>query len=463
MRQPYDWFLDKHSAQLTRSVLNEINSVISNSLIPAMRIIAQTITLFFLVALLFFVNPVVAVSTFAIFVGAYVIIFVAVRPRLTRFGQARLQANRLRFRITSEIFGAAKEIKLLGLEDRYLSRFQKPAREIAEIASSAQIIGAMPRYVLEAITFGGILLLIVVLLVMGGGTITDILPTLGVFAFAGLRIFPAVQQIYSSLTSLRSNAQTLDSIHAEYMATLAREAAAKKPKASAAPLHVAERIDLDQVEYRYPVAERPALRGLSMSIKANTTVGIVGGTGAGKTTTVDVLLGLLIPQSGECGSTEAGQSRAHAGLAEALGYVPQQIFLSTTASAANIAFGTRPTRSTRRRSSGPRGSPTLHDFVMAELPQGYDTRVGERGVRLSGGQRQRIGIARALYHDPEVLILDEATSALDNLTERAVMEAVHNLRHAEDDHHDRPPADHRAQLRQDLPAGAGPGGGRRDL
>ena len=430
LRQPYDWFLNKHSAQLTRSVLNEVSTVIGGSLIPAMRILAQSVTLVFLVGLLFLVNPTVAATTIVIFAGAYTVIFLTLRQRLTRFGEARLQANRLRFRITSEIFGASKEIKLLGLEDRYLSRFQIPSRKIAEIASSAQIIGELPRHVLEAITFGGIILLIVTLLVIGGGTINDILPTLGVFAFAGLRIFPGVQQIYQSLASLRTNAPTLTSLHAEYMDTLAQDVVPRSA-APVAPLRIRDRVEMRDVQYRYPVAERAALRGLTLTIKANTTVGIVGGTGAGKTTTVDVLLGLLTPQSGELlvDGVPVTQANLRA-WQKVLGYVPQQIFLIDDSVSANIAFGVTPKDWDHAAIEQAARIANLHDFIMTELPQGYETTVGERGVRLSGGQRQRIGIARALYHNPEVLILDEATSALDNLTERAVMEAVHNLRHA---------------------------------
>ncbi|PZQ94894.1 MAG: ABC transporter ATP-binding protein [Cereibacter sphaeroides] len=431
LRQPYSWFLNRHSAQLSRSILNEVSSVIGGSLIPAMKIIAQSVSLIFLIGLLFVVNPAVAASTIVIFIGAYTVIFLGFRNRLTAFGTARLEANRLRFRVASEIFGAAKEIKLLGLEDRYLMRFQAPSRRIAEIASSSQIIGEMPRNLLEAITYGGILLLIVVLLVTGDGAINSVLPTLGVFAFAGLKIFPAVQQMYQSLTALRSNAPTLESIHKEYMETIAQDRTRTAPSAGKKPLHITDRIEMRDIGYQYPVAEKAALRGLSLTIRANTTVGIVGGTGAGKTTAVDVLLGLLTPQSGQLLVDGAPVTEENVrNWQKVLGYVPQHIFLIDSSVSANIAFGVAEKDWDHAAIERAARIANLHDFIMGDLPQGYETRVGERGVRLSGGQRQRIGIARALYHNPEVLIMDEATSALDNLTERAVMEAVQNLRHA---------------------------------
>jgi len=185
------------------------------------------------------------------------------------------------------------------------------------------------------------------------------------------------------------------------------------------------------VRYAYPRVERAALHGCDLRVAARTTVGIVGGTGAGKTTAVDVILGLLIPQEGELrvDGQPIGADR-RAAWRRSIGYVPQQIFLADDTVAGNIAFGIPPERIDMAAVARAARIAELHDFVVTELDRGYDTPVGERGVRLSGGQRQRIGIARALYHDPDVLVLDEATSALDNLTERAVMDAVHNLGHA---------------------------------
>ena len=232
--------------------------------------------------------------------------------------------------------------------------------------------------------------------------------------------------------------------------------------AAAAPrrkLHLAETLELEDVHYRYPAAEREALAGVDMTIPARSSVGIVGGTGAGKTTVVDVILGLLRPERGalkvDGTPVEGADLRAWQ---NSIGYVPQQIFLTDDTVSANIAFGLDPKDVDPAAVERAARVAELHDFVTRELPQGYDTEVGERGVRLSGGQRQRIGIARALYHDPDVLILDEATSALDNLTERAVMDAVRKPRPRQDGDHDRAPADHGAQLRHHLHDGAGQGG-----
>jgi ABC-type multidrug transport system fused ATPase/permease subunit len=429
LRQPYAWFLNRHSAQLTRSVLSEVQSVVVGSLIPAMRIIAQSISLLALVVLLFLVNPAVAAGAIVVFLGAYVVIFLLMRRRLNRIGEMRLQATKERFGVAHELFGAVKEIKLLGLEASYISRLRGPTKRTAEAASAVQIIVETPRHLLETIAFGSILLLILVMLATGGATIASILPTLGVFAFAGLRMFPSIQSLYQSLASLRASAATLDSLHSEYVEVV-RKSSTPMQAYDTGRLRLHERLELRDIRYSYPVAERAALNGLSMTIEANTTVGIVGGTGAGKTTAVDILLGLLTPQSGEIAiDGKVLGSKSLRKWQNVLGYVPQQIFLFDDSVSANIAFGVPPAARDEAAIERAARIANLHDFVMSELPEGYATKVGERGVRLSGGQRQRIGIARALYHDPDVLILDEATSALDNLTERAVMEAVHALGH----------------------------------
>lgn len=431
LRQPYAWFLNHNSMQLNRTVLHEVSVVVGSALIPAMRLIAQSLTVIFVLALLFVINPAVAAGATVIFIGTYVAIFWGFRRKLRRLGEERLAANSERFKVAGEVFGAVKEVKLFGLEETYLARYQVPSRRMAESASTTQLISEMPRYLLEGVAFGGIVLLILVLLVKDGGSVNDVLPTLGIFAFAGLRIFPAVQMMFLSLTTLRTTTATLDAVHREYMQVVGKDALFHLGSRSIiAPIHLTEKLEMDGIVYQYPSAERTALNDLSFDVHAKTTIGIVGGTGAGKTTAVDVLLGLLIPQEG--GLRVDGTKITDANLRSwqaAVGYVPQQIFLVDDSVSANIAFGVRLEDRDQKAIETAARVANLHDFVLSGLPQQYDTHIGERGVRLSGGQRQRIGIARALYHNPDVLILDEATSALDNLTERAVMDAVHALGH----------------------------------
>jgi ABC-type multidrug transport system fused ATPase/permease subunit len=433
LAKPYTWFLDHHSANLGASVLSEVQQVITQALVPAMKLLSQAVVALFLIALLVVARPLVALVAGTVIVGCYLLIYAAVRSRLIRLGHDKHEANRERFRVAVEAMGGIKEVKLMGLEEAYLHRFEAAARRLEKAMASHNIIAEIPRNILKAVALGGILFFVIFLLLTTGGDLSELLPILGLYAFASLRLFPALQVVYSSVAKLRFAQPVLDKLHGEMQRNPApRPAPRRGPGAAAAPpLGLAETLELADVHYAYPGAERPAVTGLDLTIPARSTVGLVGGTGAGKTTTVDLILGLLEPQSGEIRvdgvPVTAGNRRAWQ---NSIGYVPQQIFLIDDTVTANIAFGLPPEAVDRAAVERAARIAELHAFVTTELPHGYDTLVGERGVRLSGGQRQRIGIARALYHDPDVLILDEATSALDNLTERAVMDAVKNLAHA---------------------------------
>jgi ATP-binding cassette, subfamily B, bacterial PglK len=429
LRQPYSWFLNRHSTDLGARILYDVDEVISGALLPAMRVVAQAVVVLFLVALLVAVQPAAALMVSLIVGGSYALIYLVVRSRLERIGQQRYEASEARLRISMEAIGGIKDVKLLGLEESYLRRFQKPARRLALVHTKSMVIGELPRHILEGVAFGGMLLLILFLLSTGDGTLESILPILGVYAFAGLRMFPALQQLYHQTTALRFATPTLENLHRDLVETRKNGRSLAHPNDAA--IRLREVLEIDDVYYAYPQAERTTLSGLSLAIRANTTVGIVGGTGAGKTTAVDLILGLLEPQAGVLRvdgiSITPDNLRAWQ---KSVGYVPQQIFLIDDTVAANIAFGIPEEEIDHAAVERAARTAEIHDFVMNELPQGYDTLVGEDGVRLSGGQRQRIGIARALYHDPDVLIMDEATSALDNITEQVVMDAVHNLGHA---------------------------------
>jgi ATP-binding cassette, subfamily B, bacterial PglK len=432
LHQPYSWFLNRHSADLGKTILNEVDSVVNHTMIPTLKLISNLFICLFIVTLLVFLQPWVALGTAAVLGSCYGAILGVTRRYLTYFGRLRFEATRQRYRLAQEATGGIKDVKLLGLEEVYLRRFQIPSRQSARANTFRSVVAESPRYLLQGLAFGGMLLMILVLLFAGdGGSLAGVLPLLAIYAFAGLRLLPAMQQIYAELTMIRFNRMVLDSLHRDMSEVRATREEAPAEAVRVEPVHLNERLELVDVHYSYPFAERPALRGLSLSIPARTTVGIVGGTGAGKTTAVDLMLGLLELQEGrlEADGVAIGPGNLRA-WQNTIGYVPQQIYLTDDSVAANIAFGLPPERIDQAAVERAAKIAELHRFVTEELPEGYATRVGERGVRLSGGQRQRIGIARALYHDPDVLIMDEATSALDNLTERAVMDAVHNLGHA---------------------------------
>jgi ABC-type multidrug transport system fused ATPase/permease subunit len=284
----------------------------------------------------------------------------------------------------------------------------------------------MPRFALEAIAFGGMLLVILYLMAQSG-SFAAALPIVTLYAFAGYRLMPALQQIYGAVTQLKYAGPALKALHTDLVGLNPVEPYGKVLE----PLHLNKCIELNTIVYQYPKANAPALNGINLSIPARSTVGLVGSTGSGKTTTVDLILGLLEPQEGTlCIDGQVVNASNRRQWQKSIGYVPQHIYLADDTVSANIAFGLAQEMMDQRAVERAAKIANLHDFVVQDMPQGYGTMVGERGVRLSGGQRQRIGIARALYHNPSVLVLDEATSALDNLTEQAVMEAVHNLSHS---------------------------------
>lgn len=423
--QPYSWFLSRHSADLGKTILSEVGMVIGGGMIPLMTLIAQSAVALALLILLIIVDPLLALSVGVVMGLAYAGIYAFMSGWLKLLGQARIDANQERFTAVSEAFGAAKEVKVGGLEQVYIQRFAKPAEIYAKGQATAQVINQLPRFALEAIAFGGMLLVILYLMAKSGG-FAAALPIIALYAYAGYRLMPALQNIYGAFTKMRFHSPGIDALHQE----LSNLQAADDRSDPITPLLFSQAITLNHLSYRYPNAPEPALKGIDLSILAHGTVGFVGATGSGKTTMVDVILGLLEPQEGALkidGQPITAANRRQ--WQRAIGYVPQHIYLADESVAANIALGVDARNIDQLAVERVAKIANLHDFVVDDLPQGYATTVGERGVRLSGGQRQRIGIARALYHNPQVLILDEATSALDNLTEKVVMEALNNLGH----------------------------------
>lgn len=430
LSRPYAWFLNRHSADLGKSILSEVGQVINQALIPVTQLVAQAVIAFCLVVLLLVVDPLVALFAALLLGSGYTGIYLLLRKYLSRIGADRVQANKERFQIAQEALGGIKEVKAAGLEWGYFRSFLKPAHRFARHQAGNMIAGKIPRFILEAFAFGGILVVVLFLLAVRGGNLDQVLPTLGVFAFAGMRLLPAMQQVYQNAAKLRFGKPALDALYAD-MARLeddALSAISLRAAGSEVPLPLRSQLDLKNISFTYSGATQPAIRNLTFTIPANTTVGMAGATGAGKTTAVDLIMGLLAPDQGELlvDGISITQENVRA-WQRSIGYVPQHIFLADDTVAANIAFGVPQNKVDMAAVERAARTAELHEFVITELPNGYETTVGERGVRLSGGQRQRIGIARAMYHDPDVLILDEATSALDNLTEKAVMDAVHNL------------------------------------
>jgi ATP-binding cassette, subfamily B, bacterial PglK len=429
LRQPYSFFLNRHSSEMIKNILSEVDQVVMNVYRPMMFIVAYSLVLLALVALLVSVDPVMATVVALVVSGLYAIFFLTIRGTLGQLGKEVVEANEQRFRSAGEALAGIKSIKLLGREHAYLSRFRTPSMLVARHVAKFQTLAQVPRFLVEAVAFGGIIALTIFLLAKAGGAVgggfAGVVPILGLYAFAGSRILPAAQQIFGSVASLRYGQAAVKVVSSDFQYRAKLAQIHEFPPQRLAPQ---KSIVLDRISYSYPNTEQPALKDISLSIPTGTAVGFVGTTGSGKTTLVDVLLGLLRPQEGTISLDDEPLTEDNLrAWQQALGYVPQEIFLVDSTIAQNIALGFPPNQIDQTKVEQCAKLAQIHDFIMSELPLQYSTFVGDRGVRLSGGQRQRLGIARALYHDPDVLVFDEATSALDNVTEHAVMAAIEEL------------------------------------
>ncbi|WP_006786935.1 ABC transporter ATP-binding protein [Thiorhodospira sibirica] len=422
LQQPYAWFLSRNSAGLSKTMLSEVDQLGNNLLLPVIQMIAHGMVILAMLLLLMVYDPFMALLAAGIIGSLYFTIYRVVRVRLGRIGRERREANSERFQAASEALGGIKAITLTGRASTYLARFRHPSRTYSRHLAANDTLGQVPLYLVEATGYAGLVALVLVL-AWRGDDLGQILPVIGLYGFAAYRMLPAAQIVYRGFARLRFGAAALDHIHRDLHLP-------QRPRVPApSPWKPERHIRLAAVSYAYPGSEnRPVLKDINLHIPVNHTIGIIGATGSGKSTLLDLILGLLEPTTGhilidDLPLTAERLSAWH----RAIGYVPQEIYLLDNTVAANIALGLRPNETDQAALEAAAKAAQIHDFIVNELPQGYATTVGERGIRLSGGQRQRIGIARALYHNPSVLILDEATSALDVNTEKEVQAAIDAL------------------------------------
>ena len=421
LQQPYSWFLNRNSADIGKTILSELQQIVGVGLRPMMDLIAKGTVIITLITLLIIVEPKLFLILGFSIGGAYGVIFYLVQNYVNRIGKIRLKSNQSRFTSVSEAFGAVKEVKVGGLEKIYIKLFSNSAKTYARTRTSLQVVAQLPRFILEAIAFGGIILLILYKMNQQGGFI-NALPVISLYVFAGYRLMPALQQAYASYTQLSFIGPSLDKLYEDL-----KNLEPFNENQDQGILSLNQAITFKNIYFNYPNTSRMTLKNINLIIPAKSTVAFVGATGSGKTTAIDIILGLLEVNKGSLevdGKVITKQNSRS--WQKSIGYVPQHIYLSDDTIAANIAFGVDANVINQKTIEKVAKIANLHEFVVDELPKQYQTTVGERGVRLSGGQRQRIGIARALYHNPQVLILDEATSALDNQTEKVVMNSVHS-------------------------------------
>ena len=427
LHQPYSWFLGRNSTELGTLILSEVGMIAKQGIAPMLNIISHSIVITFIITLLLLVDIKLTLIVVFVIGGAYVLIYYLLRIILDQIGRERLSANESRFKLINETFGASKEVKVAGLEKTYINRFSNCALIYSKHQASAQLINSLPRFIIEAIIFGGMLLL-VAYVILKLGNFSNALPKIALYAFAGYRLIPSLQQIYIASVAFKFSKAPIEALYND-LKNLNVSNSNHDQDQDLEILPFNKSITLKQIHYKYPNSSRKALDDINLIIGAKKKVGIVGPSGSGKTTAVDIIAGLLQPQKGTLEiDGEVITKKNVKAWQRSIGYVPQHIHLNDDSIAANIAFGVDFKNINYQSIEKAAKATNLHEFVENNLPDKYQTIIGEQGVRLSGGQRQRIGIARAMYHNPKVLIFDEATSALDNQTEETIIKELNNLR-----------------------------------
>jgi ABC-type multidrug transport system fused ATPase/permease subunit len=419
LHQPYAFHLERNSAQLISNATTQIGAI-TGVVQQGLIVVAEALVICGISLLLLWVEPIGAslVVTTLGFAGWF--FNRKTKIRTTNWGRSHYFHEGLRIQHLQQGLGGVKEVKMLGREDGFLAQYQTHNEGAAKAGQRQFTLQALPRIWMELLAVWGLVALIAAM-IMCGKPLADLLPTLGLFSAAAFRLMPSVNRVLTSFQSVRFALPAIDILHGEF-SRFGREAAPEDAKR----LPFREAIMIENLDFNYPTDDRRVLHSISLTIPRGSAVGFIGGSGAGKSTLIDVILGLLFPVGGTIKVDGVDIRQNLRGWQGQIGYVPQSIFLIDDTLRRNVAFGLPDEVIDDAAIWRAIRAAQLEDFVNS-LPNGLETEVGERGVRLSGGQKQRIGIARALYHDPEVLVLDEATSALDTDTERGVMDAVVSL------------------------------------
>jgi len=416
LKQPYTFHLQRNSAELIRNTISQVSQM-GSAIQSYMLIATESLVALGVLVLMLVVEPMSALLVTSILSLASLGFYRFTKGLIKRWGEEAQGYEKLRLQYLREGLGAAKDVKLLGREKNFIDQYQVNNLGSAEILRSQTTMNAFPRLWLELLGVSGIVATVLVMIAQNK-PMESLLPALGLFAVAAFRLMPSANRLLNATQNVRFSSAAFNNLYREFC--LLEE---PKPLKKYSQLPFNKVLTLEDIDFRYPFTEALVLKEVILSIRQGESVGFIGSTGAGKSTLVDIILGLFPPASGIVKVDGVDIQTNLRGWQDNIGYVPQSIFLTDDTIRRNIAFGLSADKIDEAVVWNSLRAAQLEQFIN-DLPEGLDTLIGEGGVRLSGGQRQRIGIARALYHDPSVLVLDEATSSLDTATENDFMEAV---------------------------------------
>ncbi|MGA9721316.1 MAG: ABC transporter ATP-binding protein [Candidatus Binatus sp.] len=424
LAMPYPFYLRRNSADLIWNVDAAVNRVCEEGMLPAVAVVSEALSAASIAAVLVYTAPKITLVAGCLLGGGLALLLRLTRAMAHRYGSGKDRLSRGILRDLQQTFGGVKEIKVLGREPFFVGAIEQKLRGILRLGYLAKTLETSAPLFTETLFVGGALV-VIGLLSARGAVRTEGLPLLALFSYAAFRIVPSVNRIAWRINQIRGSAHSANNLYDDYLLIAGRE----RNKAEADDSHAVmlqSAIEFERVSFAYAEAGRPVLYEISLTIRRGESIGVVGPTGAGKSTLADLLVGLLTPSSGRILIDGRDLSDRRFAWKHRIGYVPQSIFLLDDSLTRNIAFGFADAEIDLDRVRAVVRMVQL-DQLVATLPAGLDTVVGERGVRFSGGERQRVGIARALYHDPDLLVFDEATSALDQVTEADVTSAIESL------------------------------------
>jgi ATP-binding cassette, subfamily B, bacterial PglK len=426
MQAPYTFYLERNSSELLRNTNNEVNIMINNVLLPILKVSKELIMGILVVAFLLFAEPTITLIISVVMGGMAGSFLYITRERMNNLGIEAQEYRKGMLKAAQQGFGGIKDARVLNREGEFIETFREMAYQSSQLQLKKTFISSIPRPTVETLSVGGIIL-IAIIMVLQERPISSIVPIIAMFGVAIVRLIPAINQVTQLLTDLQFNIASVNPVYDDLTLLKDNAKAFRSDRRKKQKLELRTSIVIDNLHYQYPKSTEQALNGVNLEIPFGSAVAFVGSSGSGKTTLADSLLGLLVPQKGAILVDDVNISESISSWQQNIGYIPQFIYLSDDTLKRNIAFGLPDDKIDDEKILKAVELSQLSDLIE-HLPQGIETVIGERGTRLSGGQRQRVGIARALYHEPQVLVMDEATSALDNITEQQIIEAIEALK-----------------------------------